>query len=469
MSDLSNQQDPSAKSSTPVRTRVVEQQNRTQGETAALLRILQLDADVRRIKTERELIYYLANETRSVLGYRQAFVLRRRHNWALEAVSSVTSFDKNAPINREIRKFVAGLSGRVDDTDVIRVGLNEEAHLTALQDHMFQHAIWIPLKTRKGRVFAGLLILHEREWPESVLPLVERVAEAGAHAWQALKGQSLDRRRWLPRTIVLPVILGGLIALGFVQAPLTVLAPAEVTGEDSVAVRVPLEGVIESILVRPNHVVSVGSVLARIEDTELRNALSIAERKVIVSQARLAQLQNASFTDREAAREVKVAEAELALANSERALAQDRLGRIEIKANGNGIAVFDDPNELTGRPVSVGEKIMEIVSPDNLEFTVRLPVIDNIDLQQGSKVRIFLDGNPLDPIDATLTRTSYRAITQTDGSFAYTLKAQADSEVDLDTVRIGAHGTAQLYGDRHSLYFIVFRRPLSWLRQAFGV
>ena len=72
-------------------------------------------------------------------------------------------------------------------------------------------------------------------------------------------------------------------------------------------------------------------------------------------------------------------------------------------------------------------------------------------------------------LDATLTRTSYRAITQTDGSFAYTLKAQADSEVDLDTVRIGAHGTAQLYGDRHSLYFIVFRRPLSWLRQAFGV
>lgn len=228
----------------------------------------------------------------------------------------------------------------------------------------------------------------------------------------------MDRRRWLPRSIVLPVIFGGLIALDFVKAPLTVLAPVEVTGQDSVAVPVPLEGVIESILVRPNHVVSAGSVLARIEDTELRNALSIAERKVTVSKARLAQLQNASFTDREAAREVKVAEAELALANSERALAQDRLGRIEIKANGNGIAVFDDPNDLTGRPVSVGEKIMEIVSPDTPEFTVRLPVIDNIDLQEGSKVRVFLDGNPLNPINATLVRTSYRAVTQPDGSFA---------------------------------------------------
>lgn len=469
MSDLSNQQNPRENSFSSARKRDPEQQPRAHGETAALLRILQFDADIRRIKTERELIYYLANETRLVLGFRQAFVLRRQRNWFLEAVSSVTSFDKNAPINRQIRTFVSKLSDRADGKDVIRVRLNEEAHLDALQDHMFRYAIWIPLKTRKGRVFAGLLILHEREWPESVLPLVERVAEAGTHAWQALKGQSLDRRRWLPRTIVLPVILAGLIALGFVQAPLTVLAPAEVTGQDSVAVRVPLEGVIENILVRPNHVVSAGSVLARIEDTELRNALSIAERKVIVSQARLAQLQNASFSDREAAREVKVAEAELALAISERALAQDRLGRIEIKANGNGIAVFDDPNELTGRPVSVGEKIMELVSPETPEFTVRLPVIDNIDLQEGSKVRIFLDGNPLNPIDATLIRTSYRAVNQPDGSFAYTLKAHADSEVDLDMVRIGAHGTAQLYGDRHSLYFIVFRRPLSWLRQALGM
>jgi len=215
--------------------------------------------------------------------------------------------------------------------------------------------------------------------------------------------------------------------------------------------------------------VSAGRVLARIEDTELRNALSIAERELTVAQARLAQLQNASFTDRDAAREVKVAEAELALARSERDLAKERLGLVEIQASRNGIAVFDDPNDLTGRPVSVGEKVMEIVSPDAPEFTVRLPVIDNIDLEEGNKVRVFLDGNPLNPIDATLVRTSYRAVTQPDGSFAYTLKAQADSEADLEAVRIGAHGTAQLYGDRHSLYFIIFRRPLSWLRQAFGV
>lgn len=444
-------------------------QNRAAAETAGLLRVMQLDADVRRIASERELMFYLANEARTVLGFRQAFVFRRRRNWTLEAVSSVSSFDRNAPVNRQITRFVSHLSKRPDAGDITRLRLDENAKLDALQGHMFQHAIWVPLKTRKGRVFAGMLILHEKPWPESVLPLVERVGEAGAHAWQALGGAALERRRWVPRKFLLLILLGGLIAAGFVQAPLTVLAPTEVTGRDSVVVTAPLDGVIETIEVSPNQPVTAGAVLARIDDTELRNAFAIADRRVTVAEARLAQLQNASFSDRTAARDVKVGEAELALARSERELAQERLGRIEIKADRAGIAVFDDPNALTGRPISVGERIMEIVSPDDREFTVRLPVIDNISLQEGSRVRVFLDGNPLDPVDATLARTSYRAVTQPDGGFAYTLKATAENEADLGDLRIGAHGTAQLYGENHSLYFIVFRRPMSWLRQVFGV
>lgn len=468
MSDMSKQGTPSAAAQVE-RTGAAGRQDQKPGETAALLRILQLDTDLRRIESERELIYYLANETRAVLGFRQAFVLRRRRGWSLEAVSSVTSFDRNAPINRQIKQFTTSLSKRPDANDLLRVRLDEDDRLDALQDHMFCHAIWVPLKTRKGTVFGGMLLLHEKEWPESVMPLVERVAEAGAHAWQALKGPNLERQRWIPRKILLPALVALLGLAGFIKAPLTVLAPAEVTGQETAAVAVPLEGVLESVEVRPNQFVSAGLLLARIEDTELRNALSIAERKVTVAEARLAQLQNASFTDRAAAREVKVADAELALAKSERELAQDRLSRIEVRASTSGIAVFDDPKTLTGRPVSVGEKIMEIVSPDRPEFTIRLPVIDNIDLAEGNKVRVFLDGDPLNPIDATLATTSFRAVTQPDASFAYTLKARAESKEDLDGARIGAHGTAQLYGKQHSLYFIIFRRPLSWVRQVFGV
>jgi multidrug resistance efflux pump len=208
-------------------------------------------------------------------------------------------------------------------------------------------------------------------------------------------------------------------------------------------------------------------VLARYVSTELRNALNIADKRVIVARAELTKLQNASFASREAAREVSIAEAELELAVAEFELARERSSRTEIVAGTPGIAVFEDARSLTGLPVAVGEKLMEIVNPEVKEFTIRLPVNDSIVLSEGAKVRVFLDSRPLSPITGELVRTSYRASAHEDGSFAYTLVARAKPE-DMAGLRIGAHGTAQVFGAKHSLHFIVFRRPLSWLRQTFG-
>lgn len=442
---------------------------RSQKETSALLKILQLEADLRKVHSERELTYFLANETRAVLGFRQAFVLRKGRNWRVEAVSSVTTFDRNAPINREIRLFVATLTKKIEPDTATLTFLGAREKLPVLNAHAFPHGIWMPLETRKGRIFAGILILHEREWPHSVLPLCERVCEASAHAWQALRGQSLERKYRIPKKLTLTVLAAVLIGAAFVRMPLTVIAPVEVSSEDRLAVTVPLQGVIQSVDISPNEWVEAGQVIARIDDTELRNALSVAQQQVIVARTRVDQLQNASFADRAAAREVRVAEAELELARSELRIAEARLERVDIRAEKSGIAIFDDPNSLIGLPVRVGQGIMEIVSPDAPEFTIRLPVIDHINLKEGSKVRIFLDSRPLDPINATLTRNSFRAQSQPDGSFAYTLKATANNAEDIEGLRIGAYGTAQLHGDEHSLYFNIFRRPLTWLRQTLGI
>jgi multidrug efflux pump subunit AcrA (membrane-fusion protein) len=258
-----------------------------------------------------------------------------------------------------------------------------------------------------------------------------------------------------------------LILIGFIRAPLTVLAPAEVNGQQRWAVAAPLDGVIEEVLVSPNSVVSADSVLARYVSTELKNALNIADKRAIVAHAELTKLQNASFASREAAGEIKIAEAELELAIAELKLAQERSSRIEILAGTQGIAIFEDTRKLTGVPVAVGERLMEIVNPAEKEFTIRLPVDDSIVLTEGAKVRVFLDSRPLSPIPGKLVSTSYRATAHEDGSFAYTLVARASPE-EMKDLRIGAYGTAQVFGANYNLYFIVFRRPLSWLRQAFG-
>ncbi len=437
------------------------------GQTAALLRLLQLEADIRRVATDRELVFHMANESRGVLGFRQAFVFRRRRVWRLAAVSSVNTFDAQAPLNRELLRLVASLGRKPSEPAARTIDLTENPASATLCNYAFPHALWVPMNTRRGMSFAGLLLLRETPWPETVLPLAERVAATYGHAWQALAGRKLDRGFAVPRRVLMLLAVAAILALGFLKAPLTVLAPAEVTGRDRITVAAALNGVVEEVLVAPNSLVEEGTLLARYDDTELRNALEIADRETIVARAQLEKLQNASFSDRAAARELKIAEAELALALAESALARDRLSRVEVRAPRAGLAVFEDARDLIGRPVSVGERMMEIVDPSDLEFTVRLPVDDSIVLQAGAQVRVFLDSNPLTPVPAELTRRSYRATTHDDGNFGYTLTASAAPE-NLSAARLGAQGTAQLYGDRHTLFFIVFRRPLSWIRQTFG-
>ncbi len=93
------------------------------GQTSALLQLLQLEADIRHIETTRELVFHLANESRAVLGFRQAFVFRHVRKWRLAAVSSVSTFDKHAPLNREMQQFVSSLGSEFSGSTAHRIDL----------------------------------------------------------------------------------------------------------------------------------------------------------------------------------------------------------------------------------------------------------------------------------------------------------------------------------------------------------
>ena len=439
-------------------------------QTAALLRIVQLEADLRRSATVEELIYHLANESRSVLGFRQAFVLRHRARARVAAISSVPNFDANAPLTRWIEGLATDVlkDGRAAKSFRFRVSEFAQGAGQEAMNYGFPNFIWMPLKSRRGRVFASVLIARERDWPEDSLPLADRLSEAYAHAWTALAGRSVDRRWPRLRSVAIPALIAALLAMTFVKAPLTALAPVEVTGKNAALVTAPLDGVIDSLLIQPNQQVEAGQVIARLEDTDLKAALDISAQAVIVAETRLAQLQQGAFLDPDAARQVPIAEAERDLAVVERDQAASRLERTEIRALRSGVAVIDDTSAWTGRPVQIGERILEIADPALLEFSISLAIDDNIVLEEGAFVKIFLDRDPLSPIEAKLVRGAYQASAGEDGTLAFALTADATGDTQAD-LRIGARGTAQVFGAEHRLGFILLRRPISWLRQRVGL
>ncbi len=437
------------------------------------LRLLQLEADIRRAAGLRELYFHLANESRAVLEFRQGVVLtRRRGKMRVKAISSVSIIERNAPMVRWMEAVVANLEKGEGLADVVALNLEGKADMLGRdQDvYAFPHLLWTPIKTRKGKVVGGLIAARERAWPDRRKVIAARLSETYSHAWSLLtRDRAREGFRIAPRFIGGGILIA-VIAAGFIPMPITAIAPVEVVGRDTALVTAPIDGVVKEVLVKPNEVVATGDVLALIEDTEIRNAAEIAERAVLVVAARLEAMSSSAFASADARRELAVTRAELALAEAERDLARQRLTRTEMRAAVSGIAVFADARDWIGRPVSTGERIMEIADPTSFEYSIALPVDDLIALREDIPVRIFLDSAPLNARRAALTHASYHAEAQADGSLAYVLKARETAVGDSERLqpRIGARGTAQVLGDDAPLAFVLFRRPIAWLRQTFG-
>lgn len=468
---------------------------------AGLELLLALDEGLRGLASERELWHFAANETRKLTGARQIFVIKRRHarRYRVEAISSMAAVDKDTPLVRMIERGIDRLAntGAIETSCALTPEDLSDAGGAEAQSYPFRFLHWQPLTGHDGAVIGGLLQAREGSWSEANARITARQAQLYVHALAALKGRAQVKprrawRRWALRGLALAAVLA--LAL---PVPLTTLAPAEVVAHDPFVVAAPIEGVIETIVAKPNTVVKAGDVLFRFDDTTLRNKHELAVQEVRVAQARHRRLQQAAIFDKQARHELPIVRAELALKQAEQAYAQDLLSKAVVRAPRDGLLIFPGADRWKGRPVATGEQIMRIADPQRVRVKIDLPVADAIVLQNGAKVRLFLDSNPLQARDAHITRGAYQAERQGADRLIYDLRARFDQPRSLakpstppaDTVRkptgidnasatapspaanprIGARGTAQVFGETVPLAFFLLRRPLAATRQYLGL
>ena len=102
---------------------------------------------------------------------------------------------------------------------------------------------------------------------------------------------------------------------------------------------------------------------------------------------------------------------------------------------------------------------MAVADPSSIEMEIDLPVKDSIVLSEGARVKIFLDSDPLNPLEATLTEAGYRAQPDTRDILSYSLTA-ALSDPEAELPRIGVQGTAQVFSEKASLaYCLLYTSP----------
>lgn len=447
-----------------------------------LAALLGLEQQLRQAGSLAQLGFTIVNQTRRCVPYTQAVLLlgSSPRDLRVAAASDIASVNYTSPYVSWIERLArAHAEQEIHETAPSQAQLSAQNADSALQTEWRemapQHLLWQPLtvEARGGEMIGVLLLFHDRGWNPAELGVSAHLAFSIGHALFALSRHAplaqVWRRLRSGRTGVIAALMI-VLALAW-QVRLSALAPVEVIAQDPTVISAPMDGAIREIKVLPNQPVSQGDVLAVLEDTELSNQLEVARRGLFVAQAELRTAQQGGFRDPAQMARVAELEAQVRLRKAELDYAQGRFERATIRAPSDGVAVLGDPNEWKGRPVRVGERILLVARPEKVELQAMLAVKDSIALHENAELKIFFDSDPLAARTATLRHAAYEPQRTPEDLLAYRLVAtlaEAEGPDGVSPPRIGMRGTARIYGERVSLFFYLFRRPITSLRQWLG-
>ena len=441
-----------------------------------LSKIILLEGDIRKVNTVNEFAVLAVNESHKVVPYFQCFMWRKGRfgKFRIQAVSGASQIDADAPSVLTVLRIVRFLSEKFEGKGLAPFDATEgkvqfyEEWIELLPPHV----LWCEFtdQTNLKKLAAGLLFFRETPFTSTDVTALTPVLDAYRYSWYRLPDVQRENKSLLGRLtrsrVFKLLLLALLVGSMFLPVRESVLAPATVVPLNPKIVGSPIGGVVDKFYVQPNQAVKENDLLFSLDDREIRNEVAVAEKELETAKAEYLRSAQKSFSDEESKAEVELQKARVAQRVLQKEYAESRLAQTQIFASREGVAVFSDENDWLGRPVSVGEKIMTLADPQEKELAIYMPIDDALSLEPGAEVRLFLNTDPTKPLEANLTQTSYEP-SENDGHLSYALRASIVDEDDFS--RLGWQGTAKVYSNEEvTLFYYLFRKPISTIRQLFG-
>jgi multidrug resistance efflux pump len=286
-----------------------------------------------------------------------------------------------------------------------------------------------------------------------------------AQAWELARLPAAPVRRGRTRRLRKGLIAAAamaVVALGLLPVRQSTIAPAEVVARAPAFVRAPFAGVVDSVMVTPNASVRAGQVVVRLERRQLEAEYSVAAKTYEVATAQYRQASQEAIVDPRAREQLASLRGKLDEARTDYEYRRARLERADIPAPADGIAVFNDPAEWIGRPVEIGERIMQVSPPTSLRIEIDVPAAEATTFENGADVSFFSNLEPDRPVEGHLVFMSYATAMTPTGVLSYTARADLEGSAGL---RLGIKGTAKVFGPRGPLALWLLRKPLAYVRQ----
>ena len=439
----------------------------------ALSTLVQLAKRARHAAHVQELAFVMVNETHALLPYRQAALWRHDApgNGKIIAISGASTVERHAPLTLWLNRAFAALDKAGAGATPYAVAASDLP--PALQEEWAEwlpaHGLMVPLAAEPEQPLGSMLLARDQPWSDGERHLMQELADGYAAAWAVFRHRRrfLRRPAWSRSGVV--KIIAAVVIFGVLWLPisLSALAPADVVPLEPDIVRAPLEGVVEKFLVQPNEPVKQGQALIDLDPRAFENRLEVARQALAVAEAEYRQAAQSAVFDDKSRSQLAILKGRMDQRRADANYAQSLLKRIHVTASSAGIAIFEDPNDWIGRPVTIGERLLEIADPKRAELEIWLPVADATTLKPGAGVDFFLNVAPDAPLRAVVRRASYEASMSPNGLLGYRLKARFADGTAIP--RIGLRGTAKVYGEKVTLFYYLMRRPLAAVRQIIGL
>lgn len=434
-------------------------------------RLLQFEAQLQACRSPREVAFAAANESYSLLKFEQAVVWKHDllNNPIVTAASGLADVGLDSPYVQWLGRAIKAFPPSNDKVRVVRLADLPEVIVSEGHEWCSDNLLVCRLKGPDDLDRGGMLFSRSEPFTETEISVAEWMARSTGFALWAWRGKGKQFVRWVgrrTRILIAALLVVITIALVFVPVQLNALAAAEITPMNPIPITAPIDGVIKEILVKPNQIVKADDPLFVLDDTSLRNRLSVAQKALEITKADSQRAVNKAFSDDTARTELQVLMSRVREKSAEVAYVSELLARLRVEAPMGGVAIFASVDEWAGKPVQTGERIMTIADPSLIKVTVFVAPADVVDLEPGAPVTVFLNTDPLNPLSARVIRSSYEAQPQKDGTLAYVVQAELMDGHGFP--RIGMRGTAKIFAEQVSLGYYLFRKPLAYLRQTAG-
>lgn len=441
-----------------VEQNITEQYKRS---LARLSSVHEVEKELWRADSLREVYYLIANRTRLVMEFNSSVVFETNGNTCkVLNVFGASTISNDSGFIEQLEKLCAILSKK-SDTYCFK-GQVDEAEFANIVSKYGNKFVVINLKRNQGHKSVFLVLLRSRSFTKGEVSQAKVLQKDYSSVVSKFCSEGIfsafkDHKKSVSALLILIVFVSC-----FFPSRYQVVTPAEVVPDHAVVVRAPIKGIVEEVLVEPFEHVVKGQALVKLDASKLMHELHVARSEFksrfesLKAQAQQSLIQAADKSKLMV--EKKLLESYYAKVQ----YLEDQVKKTEITADQDGVVLYNNKSELLGAPIDIGQKVLVLSDPGRKKLRALMNVNDAIKVNAGDELFFFNEDIGEDKFSAKVKSVEYKPQLTPVGELAYIVNAEFVG--NTTNLAIGSAGKAKIYGEETLAILRLLRLPISYLR-----